>query len=132
MKKIIFTTIALLFTVVSLFAQGQTYVQSHYRTSPNNTVSDNWSTVGNVNPYTGQAGTKSYPSDSYYSNSYSNSYTPTSYYSSSSYYSSPSTTYTTSSYYPSSSFNTNNNYPKTTYTYPTSTYSSSYSSSYYR
>jgi hypothetical protein len=35
-----------------------TYVEPHYRTAPNNTVYDNYSTKGNVNPYTGQPGTK--------------------------------------------------------------------------
>lgn len=35
-----------------------TYVAPHYQTNPNRTTSDNYSTVGNVNPYTGQAGTK--------------------------------------------------------------------------
>lgn len=34
-----------------------TYVQPHYQTAPNNTKFDNYSTRGNVNPYTGQAGT---------------------------------------------------------------------------
>lgn len=34
-----------------------TYVQGHVRSSPNSTASDNYSTRGNVNPYTGQAGT---------------------------------------------------------------------------
>lgn len=33
------------------------YVQGHYRTHQNNTISDNYSTVGNVNPYTGKHGT---------------------------------------------------------------------------
>ena len=33
-----------------------TYVESHYRTAPNSTINDNYSTVGNVNPYTGKAG----------------------------------------------------------------------------
>lgn len=33
------------------------YVQPHYRTAPDSTVNNNWSTQGNVNPYTGQAGT---------------------------------------------------------------------------
>jgi len=32
------------------------YVQSHYRTPPDNTQYNNYSTVGNVNPYTGKAG----------------------------------------------------------------------------
>lgn len=35
-----------------------TYVQPHFRTSPNSTKFDNWSTKGNVNPYTGKEGTK--------------------------------------------------------------------------
>jgi|SRR6185437_6773815 hypothetical protein len=34
-----------------------TYVAPHYRSSPNSTKLDNYSTRGNVNPYTGQAGT---------------------------------------------------------------------------
>lgn len=34
-----------------------TVVQGHYSTSPNGTKLDNYSTRGNVNPYTGQAGT---------------------------------------------------------------------------
>ena len=40
------------------FTSRGTYVQPHYRTAPNATMLDNWSTRGNVNPYTGQAGTK--------------------------------------------------------------------------
>ncbi len=36
-----------------------TYVAPHYRSDANGTKSDNWSTRGNVNPYTGKAGTKS-------------------------------------------------------------------------
>ena len=35
-----------------------TYVQPHYRSSPNSTTLDNWSTKGNVNPYTGKRGTR--------------------------------------------------------------------------
>ncbi|WP_313632519.1 hypothetical protein [Massilia timonae] len=35
-----------------------TYVAPHYRSSPNSTRNDNYSTRGNVNPYTGKAGTK--------------------------------------------------------------------------
>ena len=34
-----------------------TYVQPHYQTDPNNSRFDNYSSKGNVNPYTGQAGT---------------------------------------------------------------------------
>lgn len=35
-----------------------TYVQGHMRTAPNGTTTDNYSTQGNVNPYTGQVGTQ--------------------------------------------------------------------------
>ncbi|MDO8240993.1 MAG: hypothetical protein Q7T51_03385 [Candidatus Moranbacteria bacterium] len=34
-----------------------TYVQPHYRTAPDSTISNNYSTKGNINPYTGEAGT---------------------------------------------------------------------------
>ena len=34
-----------------------TYVQGHYRTAPNETRVDNWSSRPNVNPYTGKVGT---------------------------------------------------------------------------
>ena len=36
-----------------------TQVQGYERTNPNSTRSDNYSTQGNTNPYTGQAGTQS-------------------------------------------------------------------------
>ncbi len=35
-----------------------TYVQPHYRSSPNSTTLDNWSTRGNINPYTSKRGTR--------------------------------------------------------------------------
>ncbi|MBQ4853740.1 hypothetical protein IMW82_03475 [Rhodanobacter sp. B2A1Ga4] len=35
-----------------------TYVAPSYRTAPNATKTDNWSSKPNVNPYTGKAGTK--------------------------------------------------------------------------
>ena len=38
--------------------KNETYVPSHLRTAPNNTKRDNWSSKGNVNPYTGKEGTK--------------------------------------------------------------------------
>ena len=52
-----------------------TYVAPHYRSSPDSNPYNNYSTRGNVNPYTGQAGTKT-PSSSYgtSSSSYSNPY----------------------------------------------------------
>ena len=46
-----------------------TYVAPHYRSAPDSNPNNNWSTRGNVNPYTGQVGTKSpyssSPSSSY-------------------------------------------------------------------
>jgi len=36
------------------------YVMPSYRTSPNRSKLDNWSTKGNYNPYTGKSGTRSY------------------------------------------------------------------------
>lgn len=44
-----------------------TYVKPYYRTNSNSITSDNYSTKGNINPYTGQVGTKDA-----YSNSNSN------------------------------------------------------------
>jgi endonuclease YncB( thermonuclease family) len=37
-----------------------TYVPAHKRTAPDESFNNNWSTVGNVNPYTGKPGTKSW------------------------------------------------------------------------
>lgn len=43
-----------------------TYVSPHVRSSPNSTTLDNYSTKGNVNPYTGEKGTKDpYPTPDY-------------------------------------------------------------------
>jgi hypothetical protein len=58
------------------YKKDGTYVQAHERSSPNDTTSDNYSTRGNVNPYTGQPGTK----DPYQTPTYrpsTPSYTPT-------------------------------------------------------
>lgn len=55
--------------------QDGTYVQPHYQSAPNGTTLDNYSTQGNVNPYTGQAGTVNpYAQPSPYGSSYSNPY----------------------------------------------------------
>jgi hypothetical protein len=55
-----------------------TYVAPHMRSHPDGIFDNNWSTKGNVNPYTGEWGTKTHPSDSYgYSASSYNS--PTTY-----------------------------------------------------
>lgn len=40
------------------YRKDGTYVQPHYRTSPDRNKQNNWSTQGNTNPYTGKAGTK--------------------------------------------------------------------------
>lgn len=55
-----------------------TYVPSHMRTAPNSTRNDNWSTIGNVNPHTGEAGTRprDYGSNTPNSNSTYRPYTP--------------------------------------------------------
>ena len=68
MKKILFLLVlaSLIIPVVeardvrvnSGYRSDGTYVQPHYRTSPNSTQSDNWGTKGNTNPYTGAPGTK--------------------------------------------------------------------------
>jgi hypothetical protein len=64
MKKI-----ALLLLTVTFFANAKdvyvqphitkngTYVQGHYRTGADNNPYNNYSTQGNMNPYTGQSGT---------------------------------------------------------------------------
>lgn len=39
------------------YRSNGTYVAPHYRTSPNKTVNDNYSTLGNYNPHTGKWGT---------------------------------------------------------------------------
>jgi hypothetical protein len=48
------------------FRKNGTYVQGHYRTNPDNSFYNNWSTKGNVNPYTGRVGTKRPPMSSYH------------------------------------------------------------------
>jgi len=42
--------------VEGYYRKDGTYVQGHYRTAPNHTNRDNFSTEGNYNPYTGEAG----------------------------------------------------------------------------
>jgi hypothetical protein len=42
-----------------------TYVTPHHRSSPDGNFRNNWSTRGNVNPYTGQSGTRNSPSQSF-------------------------------------------------------------------
>jgi hypothetical protein len=65
MKNLVVAALAALSTIA--FAQvyvnpyvkrDGTVVEGHFRSSPNSTDLDNYSTRGNVNPYTGEAGTK--------------------------------------------------------------------------
>lgn len=117
MKKVFLFTV-LFFAIASTFSQvyvsgyyksNGTYVQPHYRSSPNSTVLDNYSTKGNINPYTGQIGTKSVSSN--YSNYSTSSY-------SSNYY--PSTTYSTPTYSTPTYSNTYSNfYDSPRYSSPT-------------
>jgi len=68
--KIFLYVLAILTTIISAttpsvadYVNGYTrkdgtYVEPHYRSSPNSTQQDNYGTYGNVNPYTGQRGTR--------------------------------------------------------------------------
>lgn len=40
------------------FRKDGTYVRPHYRSDRNNTVRDNWTHRGNINPHTGERGTR--------------------------------------------------------------------------
>lgn len=80
-------TLVLLAFVTSVFAatwvngylrKDGTYVSGYWRSDPNDTVRDNFSYKGNLNPYTGKKGTKPYrdnPTSEYYDPSY-NLYSP--------------------------------------------------------
>jgi hypothetical protein len=64
MKTIIAVVLVLVSAAVSaqVHVKGYTkkdgtYVAPHERTAPNGTINDNYSTKGNVNPYTGKEGT---------------------------------------------------------------------------
>lgn len=43
-----------------------TVVKGHYRSKPDGNFSNNWSTTGNINPHTGEMGTKTYEYSSNY------------------------------------------------------------------
>jgi hypothetical protein len=66
MKKLILTLAFLFVATIALadvyvngyYRNNGTYVQPHWRSSPNSSTTDNWSSTGNVNPYTGQRGTR--------------------------------------------------------------------------
>lgn len=44
--------------VKGYYRKNGTYVQPHYRSAPDDIIYNNWSYKGNVNPYTGEIGTK--------------------------------------------------------------------------
>ena len=46
------------------YRSNGTYVQSHYRSDPDRSFRNNWSTYPNINPYTGKMGTRRTPSHS--------------------------------------------------------------------
>jgi len=48
-------------TVKGYTRKDGTYVQPHNRSAPDGNFNNNWSTKGNVNPYTGKEGTKTTP-----------------------------------------------------------------------
>jgi len=53
------------------YRSNGSYVQPHYRSSPDSSFYNNWSTYPNINPYTGRMGTRYTPSyNSYRSYSY--------------------------------------------------------------
>lgn len=80
MRTVLLAVVAAIFTtsanaqvyVHGFTTKNGTYVAPHYRSAPDGNPYNNWSTVGNVNPYTGQAGTKN-------PYSYGNTYNPYSY-----------------------------------------------------
>lgn len=51
--------------VSGYYRKNGTYVKPHMRSSPDSSFRNNWSTVGNVNPYTGKKGTKTTPTYNY-------------------------------------------------------------------
>jgi len=92
--------------VSGYYRSNGTYVQPHYRTAPNSTNRDNFSTRGNTNPYTGQPGYITPDSNT------SSTYTPSSYSNSTSTY--PNSTYkTTSTSTSNNSYNSTNIYTTT-------------------
>ena len=52
------------------FRSNGTYVEGYHRSAPDNSYINNYNSQGNVNPYTGQQGTRSY--DSYLNDRNSN------------------------------------------------------------
>jgi hypothetical protein len=90
--RLLIAALSFVFLTVSAFAQdvyvhgytrsNGTYVAPHMRSAPDGNPYNNWSTQGNVNPYTGSVGThnpnsgygSSYGSSGYGSQNYPNPY----------------------------------------------------------
>jgi len=86
--------------VSGYYRSNGTYIKPHYRTAPNSTNRDNFSTQGNTNPYTGQTGYITPDSNT------SSTYTPSS-------YSNSTTTYPTTTYNTTSTSTSGNSYSST-------------------
>lgn len=81
MKKILLS-VFLVFSFISValcdvyvngyYKKDGTYVEPHYRSNPDGNQYNNWSTKGNVNPYTGEEGRKNI--DNTWQNSNNNSW----------------------------------------------------------
>ncbi|MHA1470959.1 MAG: hypothetical protein ACTSSP_10440, partial [Candidatus Asgardarchaeia archaeon] len=75
MKKLIILIVIMMSLATSLlmadvsvkgyYRKNGTYVAPHYRSNPDGNPYNNWSTKGNINPYTGKIGTKSVGVGSY-------------------------------------------------------------------
>jgi hypothetical protein len=83
MKKTLFLIVISMYCSNILIAQVRvkgyykkdgTYVKPHVRSNPDGYIYNNWSTKGNVNPYTGKEGTKNPLSAGSYGNEYNTSY----------------------------------------------------------
>lgn len=132
MKNFLLLITFLFFTALS-FAQvsvrgyyrsNGTYVQPHQRTVPNYTRNDNYSTIGNTNPYTGKAGTV--PRDGYTATRTTSTYSSTTNYSSAGY----SASYYRSNYTPPS-YSTPAAYSKPSYSMSQTIYTGSRGGHYY-
>jgi hypothetical protein len=80
MKKALITLLAVIGLAAAAstsFAQGYHYVRSHvrsngsyvpghYQTNPDGNFHNNWSTRGNVNPFTGDFGTRREPTSRFF------------------------------------------------------------------
>lgn len=98
--------------VSGYYRKNGTYVQPHYRSSPDGNPYNNWSYPGNVNPYTGKVATGNPSTYLYNYYNRSSTYTPTYTYPSTSTYT---PTYTTPTYSNPNSYNNNTSSTYKTY-----------------